>query len=145
MKETLKVLSMGVALSFALPSTYAGESEEDSKYIEEVVVQGERGEMNLLDRAMSVTGFNEAMIDQLGMENADDLVNLVPGLEMGNRTQGGGKGEDDHFYMRGIGSERSVNFFSDTSVAVYIDGVYTDQTYGTDGLFDVDRVEVRLH
>ena len=142
MKKTLKVLSMGVALSFALPSTYAGESEEDSRYIEEVVVQGERGEMNLLDRAMSVTGFNEAMIDQLGMENADDLVNLVPGLEMGNRTQGGGKGEDDHFYMRGIGSERSVNFFSDTSVAVYIDGVYTDQTYGTDGLFDVDRVEV---
>ena len=44
--------------------------------------------------------------------------------------------------MRGIGSERTVNFFSDTSVAVYIDGVYTDQTYGTDGLFDVERVEV---
>ncbi|MBT7451098.1 MAG: TonB-dependent receptor, partial [Rhodospirillaceae bacterium] len=142
MKKTLTVLSMGVALSLALPSAYAEESEEDSKYIEEVIVQGERGDMNVLDRAMSVTGFNDAMIEQLGMENADDLVSLVPGLEMGNRTQGGGKGEDDHFYMRGIGSERTVNFFSDTSVAVYIDGVYTDQTYGTDGLFDVDRIEV---
>ena len=63
-------------------------------------------------------------------------------MQVGNRTQGGGKNEDDHYYMRGIGSERTVNFFSDTSVAVYIDGVWTDQTYATDGLFDVERVEV---
>ena len=67
MKKTLTVLSMGVALSLALPSAYAEESEEDSKYIEEVIVQGERGDINVLDRAMSVTGFNEAMIEQLGM------------------------------------------------------------------------------
>jgi outer membrane receptor protein involved in Fe transport len=134
---------LGLALALAgIPTAFAAEGEADGRYIEEIIVQAERGDVNVLDRAMSVTGFNQAMIEQLGMENADDLVTLVPGLEMGNRTHGGGKGEDDHFYMRGIGSERTVNFFSDTSVAVYIDGVYTDQTYSTDGLFDVERVEV---
>ncbi len=106
------------------------------------MVTGERGEVNVLDRPMTVTGFNQLMIEQLGIQNADDLEVLVPGLQVGNRSQGGGKNEDDHFYMRGIGSERTVNFFSDTSVAVYVDGVWTDQTYGTDGLFDVERVEV---
>ena len=138
-------ISLGLALALTgIPAAFAAEGEADGegKYIEEIIVEAERGDVNVLDRSMSVTGFNQAMIEQLGMENADDLVILVPGLEMGNRTHGGGKGEDDHFYMRGIGSERTVNFFSDTSVAVYVDGVYTDQTYGTDGLFDVERVEV---
>ena len=118
------------------------EPDEDARYVEEVIVTGERGEINVLDRPMTVTGFSQATIERLGMQNADDLEVLVPGLQVGNRSQGGSKNEDDHFYMRGIGSERTVNFFSDTSVAVYVDGVWTDQTYGTDGLFDVERVEV---
>ena len=114
-------ISLGLALALTgIPAAFAAESEADGegRYIEEIIVEAERGDVNVLDRSMSVTGFNQAMIEQLGMENADDLVILVPGLEMGNRTHGGGKGEDDHFYMRGIGSERTVNFFSDTSVAV---------------------------
>ena len=126
----------------ALPLGAAEATQEDEGYMEEVIVTGERGEVNVMDRPMTVTGFNQAMIEQLGMQTINDLEVLVPGLQVGNRSQGGGKMENDHFYMRGIGSERSVNFFSDTSVAVYIDGVWTDQTYGTDGFFDVERVEV---
>ena len=125
-----------------LPLGAAEEAQQDEGYMEEVIVTGERGEVNVMDRPMTVTGFNQAMIEQLGMQTINDLEVLVPGLQVGNRSQGGGKMENDHFYMRGIGSERSVNFFSDTSVAVYIDGVWTDQTYGTDGFFDVERVEV---
>ena len=121
----------------------AGDAEaDDGKYIEHIIVTGERGEVNVLDRPMTITGFNAAMIEELGIQNADDLEVLVPGLQVGNRSQGGAKNEDDHFYMRGLGSERAVNFFSDTSVAVYVNGIYTDQSYVADGLFDVDRVEV---
>jgi len=133
-----------------LPAVYGQEDEEEKAeqeelgtfVLEEVVVTSERGETMVLDRAMTVTGFNEQMVEQLGIQNEGDLEVLVPGLQVGNRTQGGGKSEDDHYYMRGIGSERTVNFFSDTAVAVYVDGVWTDQTYGTDGFFDVERVEV---
>ena len=124
----------------------ADDEDSDSggdRYIETVIVTGERGEVNVLDRPMTVTGFNAEMIEQLGIQNTDDLEVLVPGLQVGNRSQGAGKNEDDHYYMRGLGSERTVNFFSDTSVAVYVDGVFTDQTFGIDGgLFDVERVEV---
>jgi iron complex outermembrane receptor protein len=143
MKRYLPVLALGMTLGLiGVPAAYSAEEAEEEKYIEEIIVTGERGDTNVLDRAMTVTGFNEQMIENLGIQNSEDLEALVPGLQVGNRTQGGGKGEDDHFYMRGIGSERAVNFFSDTSVAVYVDGVYTDQTYGTDGFFDVERVEV---
>ena len=124
----------------------ADETDAESggdRYVETVIVTGERGEVNALDRPMTVTGFNAEMIEQLGIQNTDDLEVLVPGLQVGNRSQGAGKNEDDHYYMRGLGSERTVNFFSDTSVAVYVDGVFTDQTFGIDGgLFDVERVEV---
>jgi len=141
--KRLLLIALGPVLLTGVPvAVLAEEAEEEGKYIEEIVVTGERGEVNAMDRAMTVTGFNKQMIEQLGIQNEQDLEVLVPGLQIGNRSQGGGKMEDDHYYMRGIGSERSINFFSDTSVAVYIDGVWTDQTYGTDGLFDVERVEV---
>ena len=139
--RSLIALGCAAVVAPAAAETSA-EPDEDARYVEEVIVTGERGEINVLDRPMTVTGFSQATIERLGMQNADDLEVLVPGLQVGNRSQGGGKNEDDHFYMRGIGSERTVNFFSDTSVAVYVDGVWTDQTYGTDGLFDVERVEV---
>lgn len=139
------LIALGCAAAVAVPAlaeTDAETEEDDGRYVEQVIVTGERGEVNVLDRPMTVTGFSQGTIERLGLQNADDLEVLVPGLQVGNRSQGGGKNEDDHFYMRGIGSERTVNFFSDTSVAVYVDGVWTDQTYGTDGLFDVERVEV---
>jgi outer membrane receptor protein involved in Fe transport len=144
MKKLLLLVSLGSAFWLAgFQLTYAAdEPTYEGKYIEEVIVTGERGEVNVMDRPMTVTGFNLEMIENLGIQNVNDLEVLVPGLQVGNRSQGGGKLEDDHYYMRGIGSERSVNFFSDTAVAVYVDGVWTDQTYGIDDLFDLERVEV---
>ena len=143
MHKFTQIVSLGLAMTIAAPAAFsAKDANDESNYIEEVIVTAERGETNVMDRAMTITGFNEQLIEKLGIQNEGDLEALVPGLQVGNRTQGGGKGEDDHFYMRGIGSERAVNFFSDTSVAVYVDGVWTDQTYGTDGFFDVERVEV---
>ena len=93
---------------------------------------------------MTVTGFNANLIQKLGIQNTNDMEVLVPGMQIGNRTQGGGKNEDGHIVMRGLANDRSVNFFQDTGVAVYIDGVYSDQSYGLDqgAMFDVDRVEI---
>jgi outer membrane receptor protein involved in Fe transport len=137
------VLALALTLTgFSVLS--ADDAEDERKYIEEIIVTGERGATNTLDRAMTVTGFNASLVEKLGIQNAMDLEVLVPGLQVGNRSQGGGKNEDDHFFMRGLGTERSVNHFNDTAVAVYIDGVWTDQTYGTEpaGMFDLERVEV---
>ncbi|MCE2426237.1 MAG: hypothetical protein J4F45_14290, partial [Pseudomonadales bacterium] len=75
--------SLGLALALTgLPAYSADETEADAEeegggYIEEVVVSGERGEINVLDRAMTVTGFSPQMIERLGIQNADDLEVLV--------------------------------------------------------------------
>ncbi|MYD43034.1 MAG: TonB-dependent receptor [Gammaproteobacteria bacterium] len=120
------------------------EASDDGKYIEQVIVKGDRGDVNAMEMPMTVTGFNEAMVDQLGINNNNDLEALVPGLQMGHRGQGSGKNEDDHIYIRGIGSQRTVNFFSDVAVATYIDGIYTDNQYALEpsNMFDVERIEV---
>ena len=141
----LMLLGSALTLTGYTVTSSAQESEEDeSKYIEEIIVTGERGEIRTIDRAMTVTGFNANLIQKLGIQNTNDLEVLVPGMQIGNRTQGGGKNEDGHIVMRGLANDRSVNFFQDTSVAVYIDGVYSDQSYGLDqgAMFDVERVEV---
>ena len=151
MKRFTHVASLGVALIlFGLPAHAADEGDaaeadagqDDSRYIEEIIVTGERGEQSSLERAMTVTGFNASMIEQLGIQNTDDLEVLVPGLQVGVRSHAG-KNEDGHLVMRGVANDRRVNFFQDSSVAVYVDGIYSPMSYGLDGgMFDVERIEV---
>ena len=135
------VLSGGVALAEEIDTEI---SKEESKYIEEIIVTGERGDRNELKTPMTVTGFNEALIDQLGINNPNDLEALVPGLQMGHTGTGMGKAEDDHIYMRGIGNQRSQAWFSDVALATSVDGVVTENTYALSpgNMFDVERIEV---
>ena len=143
MKNLIYILTLA-----SVPLANASDEHEDAghiaRYVEEIVVTGERGEVNMLNRAMTVTGFNEAMVDQLGINNNNDLEALVPGLQMGQQGQGANSTENDHIYIRGIGSQRTGAFFSDTAVATYVDGVYTDNLYALEpgNMFDVDRIEV---
>ncbi|MYK46148.1 MAG: TonB-dependent receptor [Gammaproteobacteria bacterium] len=135
------------AVAAGAQSDEAQDSEDEADqdgggYIEEIVVTGERGEQRSLDRSMTVTGFNATMIEEFGIQNTDDLEVLVPGLQVGVRSHAG-KNEDGHLVMRGVANDRRVNFFQDSSVAVYIDGIYTPVSYGLDaGMFDVERIEV---
>ena len=118
------------------------DSNDESEYIEEIIVTGERGETNSLDRAMTVTGFNADLIQHLGIQNTNDMEVLVPGMQVGDRR--GGKAEDGHIIMRGVHQDRTAAFFQDVAVAVYIDGVYSDVSYGLHQfpMFDVERVEI---
>lgn len=152
MKRFAQLASLGLALALSGVVAHAADegdaadadaaSADDTRYIEEIIVTGERGEQSSLDRAMTVTGFNASMIEQLGIQNTDDLEVLVPGLQVGVRSHAG-KNEDGHLVMRGVANDRRINFFQDSSVAVYIDGVYSPVSYGLDGgMFDVERIEV---
>jgi outer membrane receptor protein involved in Fe transport len=142
MKRFIPLATLAMAVSFASPTVFSDDHSEESKYIEEVIVTGERGQTSTLDRAMTVTGFNSNMIEQLGIQNMDDLETLVPGLQKGV-VSSAGKQEDGHLVMRGVANDRRINFFQDASVAVYVDGIYNPMSYGLGaGMFDVERVEV---
>ena len=149
MKRFAPIASLGMALAMSGLFVHAADEgdaadaeQDDTRYIEEIIVTGERGEQSSLERAMTVTGFNASMIEQLGIQNTNDLEVLVPGLQVGVRSHAG-KNEDGHLVMRGVANDRRINFFQDSSVAVYVDGVYSPVSYGLDGgMFDVERIEV---
>ena len=82
MKKFIPIVSLGLALTLLGFPAYAADDAEDEKFIEEVIVTGERGEVNVMDRPMTVTGFNQAMIETMGIQNLDDLEVLVPGLDL---------------------------------------------------------------
>ena len=93
---------------------------------------------------MTVTGFNAGMIDGIRYsEHRRPSRCSVPGLQVGCPQPCGqerGWPPSDAWRCQRPARE---NFFQDSSVAVYIDGVYTPVSYGLDaGMFDVERIEV---
>ncbi len=121
----------------------ASAAEDNNEgFIEEILVTAEKREERLLDVPLTMSAFSEQMIEELGMTNALDLEQLVPGLQFGSASlqqRSDGQGTT----IRGIGTQSARELHSDLAVAVYVDGVYTVDTYGlAPNLFDVERVEV---
>lgn len=118
------------------------DAADDEAFIETIVVTAEKREETLIEVPMTLSAFSEQMIEELGMTNALDLEQLVPGLQMGsaplqNRSDGQG------ITIRGIGTQSARELHSDLAVAIYLDGVYTVDYYGlAPNLFDVERIEV---
>ena len=96
MRKRIPIVSLGLALTV---SGFSAVAEDSNDAIETIVITAERGETSSLDRAMTVTGFNGDMIEELGIQNMDDLETLVPGLQKGVRSSAG-KNEDGHLVMR---------------------------------------------
>ena len=100
----------------------------------------ERTERSVLDTAMTITGFGEDALKRFGIQDRDKLQILVPGLQFGETVDMLGNGTS----LRGIGTRNSGIGHGDRSVATYIEGSRTADTYGIqpgDG-FDLERVEV---
>lgn len=151
MNATLRILSC-VSLTTVLTlssiqaqqaqDTASDEADDLGMVIEEVVVTAEKREENILEVPLTLTALSEQMLEELGLSNSLDLEQLVPGLQFGSaalQQRSDGQG----ITIRGIGTQSARELHSDLAVAVYVDGVYTVDTYGlAPNLFDVERVEV---
>ena len=127
-----------VTTLFAIPVAYAAESNDD-RFIEEIVVTAEKREENILKVPLTVSAFNDEMIEELGMTNNKDIEQLVPGLQFGNDNVRWGQGT----VIRGMGSRNWGEVHSDMAVATYVDGVYSRSAISVaPNLFDVERLEV---
>jgi iron complex outermembrane receptor protein len=130
---------LGVAV-LAVPT--AATNAEETEWIEEIIVTAEKREENILEVPITMSAFNDRLIEELGITNSLDLEQLVPGLQFGSASlqqRSDGQGTT----IRGIGTQSARELHSDLAVAVYVDGVYTVDTYGlAPNLFDVERVEV---
>ena len=133
-----RVVTALAAALVASPCLAAEEAtDEEQTFIEEIIVTAEKREESILEVPLTMSAFSEQMIEETGMTNSADLEQLVPGLQVGNHQSGNG------LAIRGISSQLNREGHTDLAVAVYVNGVYTVDSYGlAPNLFDMERVEV---
>ena len=138
-KATGALCAFGLAGLPTMALAQTDDEADDDRRIEVIVVTAEKREEDILDVPMIITAFNSQMIEELGMTRADDLEQLVPGLQIGESHNRKGSGT----VIRGMGNRGAGELQGNMAVATYVDGVYhTSHTAVLDGLFDVQRVEV---
>ena len=124
-----------VGLVLAAPATA---QDEESGFLEEITVVAQKREQNIMDVPVAITAVTGAQIEESGIKDMIDLQQNVPGLIVG----GSQTTTTTNFSIRGIGST-SNNFGVESSVGLYVDGVYRSrQSSLINELVDVQAVEV---
>lgn len=119
--------------AMVLPAIASAE-ESEGRRIEEVIVTAEKREATVSDTSISITAFGEEMIQDFGIQGADELVNFIPSTTR----------DAYDIRIRGVG-RNSRALGGDPGVATYYNGVYSEDfgiASSENGLYDVERVEV---
>ena len=116
-----------LALVFCGTSTFAASDTIEASVIEEVIVTAERRSESVLDVPVTLTALSSSMIESLGITSADDLEQLVPGLQFGDNVQQQGQGT----VMRGIGTKSAAGTHADEGVIVGILELLSNAAHGT--------------
>ena len=128
----LKTTLIGLAAGLSV-SAIAQES-----FIEEIVVTAQKREQNMQDVPVAVTAFNAQLLQDSGIKDMSELAAVAPSLnsfQSQNSTT-------SSFSIRGIGTS-SQNFGLESSVGLYIDGVYrARQSSIINNLVDIAAIEV---
>jgi len=107
--------------------------------VEEIVVTAQKREQNLQDVPISMTALTSDFVLDAGVTSFDALGQFVPNLSINPVSDTRGTA----IRIRGIGSDQT-NAGIDSSVGVFIDGVYQGRTglAATGDLADIERIEV---
>lgn len=116
----------------------AAAQDDDDRLIEEVVVYAQKRAQNIMDVPVAVTAVTGQMMEDSGIKDVFDLQQNVPSLLVGASQTA----TTSFFQIRSIGST-SNNFGVESSVGLYVDGVYRSrQSSMINDLVDVEAVEV---
>lgn len=132
-KAYLAASCMGLSIVASEPAL-AQEASADG--IGDIIVTAQKRGENLQKVPIAITALTAEALDQSGLSSTTDLQAAVPGLVFSTFL---GSGQP---YLRGVGND-SLTLGADSSVSVYVDGVYMARTGGAlQEMFDVERVEV---
>jgi iron complex outermembrane receptor protein len=139
---SMRAVARAISLTFAgvllVTSTFAQDVSGDQVLEEIIVISKVRGAVSVMDEPVAITAVTGAQIEQSGIKDMYDLQVNVPGLIVG----GSQTTTTSNFAIRGIGST-SNNFGVESSVGLYVDGVYRSrQSSLINELVDVEAVEV---
>lgn len=120
------------ACSIVVPAF--ADDEDSKRRIEEVIVTAEKVESTVSDTSISITAIGADMIEDLGIQSADEFVNFIPATTR------------DTFDIRIRGVGRNFRALGgDPGVATYYNGVYSEDALialTENALYDVQRIEV---
>jgi len=106
--------------------------------MEEVIVSAQKRDQNQQDVPVAVTAFSGKALDQANVKDIFDLQTIAPGLRIGQNQQA----STANFNIRGVGTSSS-NFGLESSVGLYVDGVYRSrQSAIINNLVDIEAIEV---
>ena len=121
------------ALAVAAPA-----AAQDDGGLEEIIVTAQKRAQNIMDVPVAITAVTGAQIEASGITDMFSLQQNVPGLIVGQSQTA----TTSNFAIRGVGST-SNNFGVESSVGLYVDGVYRSrQSSIINELVDVEAVEV---
>jgi outer membrane receptor protein involved in Fe transport len=139
---TRRPITVFVALSLCLsgPVVFAQEIEEEveTMRLENITVKAQKRKQNLQQVPVSVTAISGKQMAESVLQDMFDVTMSVPALSA-FQTQ---NATNSSFSIRGIGTG-SQNFGLESSVGLYVDGVYrARQNSMVNNLVDVEAVEV---
>jgi len=118
------------------PLPKAPPKKTSNRLVEEIVVTAQKREENIQDVPIAISAFSPEKLDAFGVESAQDLERITPGLTVTNAAG------FNVAYLRGVGTDAFLPG-ADASVPFYLDGVALLGGQGSsDTLGRIERVEV---
>lgn len=135
----MRYITVFTIIASLLPLTMAPVSAQDlSEALEEVIVVARKRAENVQDVPISITVFNNKMLERLGAARLKDLEHSIPNLAF----TGPPSNASPVITVRGISGEVS-NVGFESSLSVYVDGVYQGRpTSFNQDLVNVDSLQV---
>ena len=132
----MKNLYLGLsALAFAVVSS--GVTAQD-RALEEIIVSAAKRSQSLQEVPSAVNAFTAQMIDEAGINDAQDLANMTPSVNLTTSRNP----FQNRLAIRGIGTSQNDPAL-EPSVGIFLDGVYMGRTgLGMSDLVDLERIEV---
>nr|WP_321361532.1 TonB-dependent receptor [uncultured Hyphomonas sp.] len=111
-------------------------ADEADQRLGEVIVTAQRREQRLQDVPITISAIGEATLKNSGVDGTSQLQSVVPNLVVVKSVGAAAP------FLRGIGSS-SADIAAESSVAIYIDGVYQPSVYANVFEFNgLERIEV---
>jgi iron complex outermembrane receptor protein len=141
-KITARLLTGFFALLLlANVSSHALAQEEDDTefFLEEITVTAQKRSENQQKVAVAMDVITSDNINEMGKNDIDEVLSSIPGVIINKASDG------LRVSIRGMANdmnEKEGRHFSSVSVAVNTDGVSSNITNSSGGLYDIERVEV---
>jgi iron complex outermembrane recepter protein len=132
------LVALTLGLSSSLLSAQEADEEKEKQGLETITVTAQKRAQNLQEVPVSVTAFSGDQMAESVIKDMYDLTTNTPGMGAFQSQSA----TNSSFSIRGVGTS-SQNFGLESSVGLYVDGVYrARQNSMINNLVDVEAVEI---